>query len=113
MKKLPAYLSQVTLQASTENLYWNARLIGALADSQYPSCVQLVTRYRNAVAVKGRQIVREYDAKIAACGDAEALGAEANEALCRMAKEQTADALTKILNEVSTHMKNGYNLADN
>jgi hypothetical protein len=30
-----------------------------------------------------------------------------------MAKEETASTLNKVLLEASTHMKNGYNLADN
>ena len=61
---------------------------------------------------KGREIVLEYDAKIAESGKAE-LAVEANEKLSAMAKEQTIDTLNKVLLEASTHMKNGFNLADN
>ena len=38
---------------------------------------------------------------------------EANDKLCAMAKKQTIDTLNKVLLDVSTHMKNGFNLADN
>ena len=38
---------------------------------------------------------------------------KANEELAAMAKEQTTDTLNKILLEASTHMRNGYNRADN
>ncbi len=110
--KLPKYLSDVTLDASTENFYWCSRLIGALADSNYASCAQHIERYQDAVAVKGRQIVRAYDAEIAAGGELSLLE-KANEELCRMAKERSADTLNKVLLEASTHMKNGYNRADN
>ena len=110
--RLPSYLTQVTPETSTENFFWSSRLIGALADPIYAASIQLVTRYQNAVAVRGRCIVREYDRRIAETGD-EALIAEANEKLCAMAKKETADTLTKILLEASRHMKNGYNLADN
>ncbi|MBE6909253.1 MAG: C69 family dipeptidase [Ruminococcaceae bacterium] len=112
VSKIPRFLSDVTLDASSENLYWASRLIGALADHNFPYCVQLVERYTNAVAAKGRRIVLEYDKKMAESGDF-SLTEEANDALCKMAKEETTSALTKVLAEASTHMKNGYNMADN
>ena len=110
--KMPAYLSQVTLDTSTENFYWASRLIDALADHNYATCIQQIERYHNAVLTKGRRIIREYDQKIAETGDA-ALAREANEKLSAMAKEQTTSTLNKILLDASTHMKNGYNRADN
>ncbi len=113
VSRMPAYLSRVGLETSTENFYWASRLIGALADSAYGATIQLVNRYQNAVAVRGRQLIREYDAKFTEGGSPEAVLAEANDRLCAMAKEETDAALTKILAEVSTKMKNGYNLADN
>ena len=110
--KMPKYLSDVALQTSTENFYWASRLIDALADHDYGACIQPIERYQYAVAVKGRQIIREYDKKMADTGDF-SLCAEANEKLCKMAKEQTDDALTKVLHESSCTMKNCYNRADN
>ena len=110
--KMPDYLSRVTLDASTENFYWASRLIGALADSCYSGCIQHIERYHNAVMTEGRRLLREYDRKMTETGDF-TLTQEANEALCRMAKERTTDTLNKVLLEVSTHMKNGYNRADN
>ena len=109
--RLPKYLTDVTLDASTENFYWGSCLIGALADPHFPACVQHIERYQNAVATKGRRLILEYDKKIAEGG--EKLAVEANEALCRMAREQTTFALNKVLREASVAMKNGYNLADN
>ncbi|MCR4727183.1 MAG: C69 family dipeptidase [Lachnospiraceae bacterium] len=110
--KIPAYLSNVTLDASSENFYWVSRLIGALADSQYSSCVQLVERYQLAVMTKGRELLNEYDKKMLKAKKYDLI-TEANDKICAMAKEKSTDALTKILSEVSKHMKNGYNLADN
>ena len=112
VEKMPKYLSDVALEASTENFYWGSRLIDALADHDYAACAQQIERYQDAVAIKGRQIMREYDRKMAETGDF-SLCAEANEKLCEMAKAQTADTLTKVLHEASVHMKNGYNRADN
>jgi dipeptidase len=112
VEKMPAYLQNVTLDVSTENFYWASCLIGALADHSYNNCVQLVDRYQAAVMTNGRRLVREYDKRIAETGDVK-LCAEANEALAKMAKEETAQALNKILREASVTMKNGYNRADN
>ena len=108
----PAYLSDVTLTVSTENFYWASRLLAALADAHFGACIQPVERYQDAVAVRGRQLVREYDAKMLESGDF-SLCAEANEKLAAMAKEQTDDALGKLLQIVSEKMKNGYDRADN
>ena len=110
--KMPDYLSKVTLDVSTENFYWASRLIGALADAGYNTCAQQIERYQQAVVTKGRQIVRAYDSRIAAGEDASIL-LRANKELCDMAKEQSTQTLNKVLLDVSTHMKNGYNRADN
>lgn len=110
VREMPDYVRKVTLETSSENYYWASRLIGALADSQYSSCIQEIDRYQEAMATEGRRIIREYDAK---GSDDPALLAEANEKLCTMARKKTTDTLTKILAEVSTHMKNGFHLADN
>ena len=110
--RMPGYLSDVTLDTSTENFYWGSRLIGALADPIFAAAIQQIDRYRNAVAVEGRRILREYDRKLAETGDTKLLD-EANGKLCAMAKEKTIDTLNKLVLESSAHMKNGYNLADN
>ena len=110
--KMPKYLSEVTLNTSTENFYWGSRLIGALADHNYPTCIQQIERYQNAVITKGRKLLREYDRKMMeSCDYSKTV--EANEALCAMAKEETISTLGKVLLDASTHMKNGYNRADN
>ena len=110
--KLPKYLTDVTMDVSTENFYWASRLIGALADHDYAGCIQQIERYENAVMTRGRKLVREYDRRMAETGDF-TLAAEANEKLCKMAREQSTDTLGKVLLVSSEHMKNGYNRADN
>ena len=109
--QMPPYLSNVAPEASTENLYWNSRLIGALADSHFSDCAQQIERYEEAIAVQGRRIVMEYDRKVRESGDLSLLK-KANEELCSMAKKETADTLTKVIEIVSQKMKNGYNRAD-
>ena len=108
---IPAYLSAVTMDASTENFYWASRLIGALCDPNYAACIQHIERYQLAVFAKGRQLLREYDARMTQTGEY-SLIKEANDALAAMAKEQTTKTLNKVLQEASARMKNGFNLAD-
>jgi len=112
VSKLPAYLSSVTLDASTENFYWGSRLIGALADPNFATCAQFIERYQNAVMTQGRRIVLDYDSRMAKAKDF-SLAEKANGEICKMAKEKTTDTLNKVLKDASTHMKNGYNRADN
>ncbi len=112
VRSMPEYVSRVTLNTSTENLYWSSRLIGALADPWYALTVQNIERYEETVAVRGRQLIREYDRKMAEKGDF-SLAEEANEKLCSMAKKETTTVLNKVLLTASEKMKNGFNLADN
>ena len=109
---MPKYLSGVTLDTSTENFYWGSRLIAALADHNYATSIQHVERYQNAVVAKGRRLILEYDRRMGESGNFD-LMAEANEALCAMAKEQTIATLNKVLLDASEHMKNGFNRVDN
>ena len=112
VSKLPDYLSKVGTEASTENFYWSSRLIGALADAHYAAQIQHINRYQETVAAKGRQLILEYDGRIAESGDASLMEA-ANRELCEMARKETDKTLTCVLQTASERMKNGYNLADN
>ena len=110
--KLPAYLSKVTTEVTSENFYWASRLIGALCDAHFAETMQDVERYQLAVMTKGRRLVREYDRKFAETGN-DALLLEANDRLCAMAKEETTKTLGLVLQKASEKMKNGFNMADN
>ncbi len=110
--RMPDYLGKVTMDTSTENFYWGSRLIGAMADPHFAATAQVIERYQLAVETRGRQLIREYDAKIAESGKT-ALAEEGNRKLSEMAKEETTAALNKVLRIASERMKNGYNLADN
>ena len=110
--KIPDYLSKVTLDVSTDNLYWADRLIGAMADKNFAHCSQNIERYQYAVNIEARKIIREYDKKMIESGDL-TLAEEANRKLCDMAKEETQKALNKITETSSICMKNSSNLADN
>ena len=112
VSKIPAYLSNVTLDATSENFYWASRLIGALADPVFSSSIQHIERYRLGVMTEGRRLLLEYDKKMTESKDF-TLTEEANDKLCKMAKKKTTETLTKVLAVASEHMKNGYNRSDN
>ena len=114
--KLPAYLSNVEATVSTENFYWSSRLIGALADENYPSCIQHIERYQSKTMVEGRRLVAEFDRKIGEISDAsqvEELAVKGNSEIAKMAKTETDRVLRNVLHEASVNMKNGYKRADN
>ena len=110
-RRMPDYLSKVTLDTSTDNYYWGSRLIGALADPHYASAIQNIDRYEEAVMTKGRQLIREYDRKMTEKKDF-SLTEEANEKICAMARKETISTLNKVLMTASEKMRNGFNLAD-
>ena len=112
VEKLPKYLTDVSMDASTENFYWASRLIGALADPHFASSIVHVERYQLKTMSEARRIVGEYDKKMAESGDFSLMD-EANRKLCEMMKKETVDTLNKVLLDASQHMKNGYNRADN
>ena len=111
VSKLPDYLTKVTTDVSTENFYWASRLIGALADPHFASTIPLVNRYQDQVFIRGRQLIVEYDRKIAESRDLR-LAEEANRKLCAMAKEETVKALNDVLLAASEKMRNAYHLDD-
>ncbi|MCR5743523.1 MAG: C69 family dipeptidase [Lachnospiraceae bacterium] len=109
---MPKYLSNVTLNTSTENLYWSTRLIGALVDPVYAKGIQEIERYQEAVPTEGRRIMLKYDKEMIKTGDY-SLTAKANDEIIDMVKNKTTETLNKILLIASNNMKNGYNRADN
>ena len=112
VSKLPRYVSRVGLDVSTEDFYWGSRLINTLADSCFTDCVQHIERYHEKTLTMGRRIILEYDQKFKETGDLKLLE-EANEKLSKMAKEETAYTLNKVMAEASAKMKNGFKLSDN
>ena len=110
--RIPPYLSSVTLDVSTNNFYWGSRLVEAMADANYNTCIQVIDRYQSAVATEGRRIMLETERKLADGGEVSLLE-QANREICKMAKKETTKTLNKVLHEASLHMKNGYNRADN
>lgn len=110
--KLPKYLTDVSEDVSTENFYWSSRLIGALVDPHYATGIPFVERYENAMFTEGRRLLLEYDKKMISDQDYSKCS-EANQQICKRARELTVDTLNKVLFDASSHMKNGFNRGDN
>jgi dipeptidase len=112
VSKLPEYVSNVTLDVSTDNFFWVNRLIGVLADANYGACIQHIERYQLSVSAKGHEIINEYDKKFKESRDVKVLE-EANNKLCEMAKKEAQNILNKVLYQASLSMKCGYSRSDN
>ncbi|MBQ9679325.1 MAG: C69 family dipeptidase [Ruminococcus sp.] len=110
--RLPRYVSKTGLDVSTADFFWGSRLIGTLADTCFSDCVQHIERYHEKTLTKGRRILLEYDKRMKETGDF-SLAQKANEKLGKMAEEETAFTLNKVMAEASRNMKNGFKLSDN
>ena len=111
----PAYLSNTTGAVSTDNFYWNSRMIAAMADAAYSKSVFHIERYQLAAASAGHANINTYDAKLRREQDASARAAlreQANEAMADTIRGLAADTLDKVLYELSCQMKNCYSRSD-
>ncbi len=112
VKKIPSYLSNVTLDVDTNNFYWVSRLIGALADPNYGKSILFVERYQNELANLGHQNLNKYDKLFKESKDMKVLE-KANEEMASLAKNVSQKTLNKLVLVASEGMKNGYFRGDN
>ena len=114
----PAYLRDTSARVSTESLYWESRIIAALADAHYNDNVNTVDNYRERTMAFGHQVVRETDASVAALGadadeaEVRALLEAANQRVADELRDQTDGLLDKVLYTTSMLMRNGFSLSD-
>ena len=101
----PAYLEDTTTRVTSENFYWANRIVGALADAAYGSCLPHVERYQQALTSRCAALVRACDAEggdLVAC----------NQAIADECRQQTEALLDKVLFEASMRMRNGFSRSD-
>lgn len=106
------YISRTTKEVSTDNMYWNSRLIAALTDAAYKTNVIEDERYQNAIINKCNQIIHEYDEKMLKSKDY-SLCKEANDKIIEFLKTKTKEILNKVLLNASNNMKTRYHREDN
>jgi dipeptidase len=111
---VPEYLADTGADADTHSFYWANRLIGALADAHYGTCLAQIERYQFAVQSQGRACLEKYDPQLrAAPRDAcPALCEAANREIADMLRRETQSVLNKVLYEASCRMKNAYARSD-
>ena len=107
----PKYLKDVGVDVSTENFYWQNRLIGALADPHYSEAMVWIDRYQNKMGAKGHELINMNDKKFMEGKDKKILES-ANEDICQIFKKETSDVLGKVLHTASLGMKNAYSRSD-
>lgn len=112
ISKVPAYLADTGKEPTTDSCYWAARILGALADAHYKSCVSAIENYQLRVGARAWELINAYDAQITDDPANTALYDEAAEKMATMLKEETQNTLSKVLYEASCHMKNAYSRSD-
>ena len=109
--RLPAYLSQVTTDVSTDNFFWSSCLIAALLDPHYKSGIMYAEHYQAKVMSRGHEILGRYDREMTESKDF-SLIAKANEELCAMAKEETQKTMNEVVLFASESMKSTFHRGD-
>ncbi len=112
--EVPAYLSSTDKSVSTDSLYWNSRLIGALSDAAYKQNLIHIERYQLAVQSKGMENLNHYDVLLDKADGLEAqkICEEANQHMADVMQKMTSDTLGKVLDEACANMKNCYARSD-
>ncbi len=109
---LPKYLTNTTLDVSTDNFYWSSRLISALADAHFNKNAIHIERYQNECMEIGHRIINETDSRFIENSDM-ALLTDANEKVTDLIKKETLKCLNNVLYESSMLMKNSFARSDN
>ena len=105
--KVPEYLSNVTETPDTSNYYWCCRILAAMADPHYSSCIVDVERFQSETSAKGHALLNKYDEIMTAAQDF-SLCEEANEEICGMFRKSMSDVLSKVILTASKEMRDTY-----
>lgn len=110
----PEYLSNTSGRVTSENFYWVNRMIAALADGHYPSCIALIERYQNMIVTKGHEMIRECDhaASEDIPSDISAYLSQCNQKMADFVKRETDALLAQVLFTASNEMKNSFSRSD-
>ena len=105
--RVPEYLSNVTEEPDTGNYYWCCRMLAAMADPHFSSCIGDVEHFQNETSAKAHALLNTYDAKMT---EQQAFGLceEANEAICAMFRKSMSEVLGKVILAASKEMKDTY-----
>lgn len=110
---VPEYLGNTTLTVNTNNLYWSARLISALADAHFNTAIVHIERYQEKTMSLGHELVNKYDKLIAKAKNKAEVIKQANQEISDVYQKETEKVLGNVLYNASCLMKNGYSRSDN
>ena len=112
---MPAYLEGTEARVTSENFYWENRIIGALADVRFHECGRAVEDYQEKIGGMGHKMLHDTDAAVAGLAEDEipAKLAEANAAFADALRRETDALLGKVLYTTSCAMQNGFAMSDN
>ena len=65
VNETPAYLEDTTTRVTTENFYWESRVIAALCDAAFADTSNAVERYQQKTGAMGHRFVADTDALVA------------------------------------------------
>ncbi len=68
----PKYLEDTTTRVTSENFYWQNRIIAALCDSAFADTANAVERYQQETGALGHRMVAATDAQVARLGGSDA-----------------------------------------
>ena len=108
----PKYLKDINGEVSTENLYWNNRLIAALVDQNYNEAMVWIDRYQNKMASKGHEFINAFDKKYIEGNTEKDFLEKVNNEIADFFKKETSNVLSKVLYTASLKMKNAYSRCD-
>ncbi|MCI1832937.1 MAG: C69 family dipeptidase [Bifidobacterium sp.] len=130
----PAYLSDTTTRVTSENYYWENRIIAALCNGSFAQTANAVERYQEKTGGMGHRLVAATDEQvsrleghdadlsdrtpkeiIAATRDESVreILAAANQTMADQLKKETDGLLDSVLYTASMAMRNGFNRSDN
>ena len=112
VRKMPEYLAKTGENVSTDSFYWANRLVAALCDPHFNTCIMHVERYQDAVATLGHAMMAETDAKAQDADDVTELLEAANEQMASDVRRKTDKLLADVLNTSSLQMKNAFARSD-
>lgn len=114
---IPDYLGDTTARVTSENFYWQSRIIAALADAHFNSAAPDIERYQEDAVAAGYAVVAKTDKLIAEKNLTEESAVkrvleDANTEIAQRVRKLTDDLLGKILFIASEGMHNKFSRSD-
>lgn len=112
---VPAYLSDTTMTVDTSVLYWQSRLVAALADGHYRSFLNALEAYKERTLASGHGQVAAADRDAASASDGDDVRTrleQANERSCELVRKATDALLFKALHMAAVDQRDRFSLND-